>query len=498
VRRLTHVEYDNTVRDLLGDTSAPGLQFLPDVSEGGFTNNAAGQSVSPALAQQYMVATERLSKAAAADLPRLLGCDPVAGDPGCVPRFITAMGKRAWRRPITQDEQQRLQAVFDAGNLAYGPQVGTEMLLQVLLQAPQFIYRLETSAAPPDAKVVALDPYELATRLSYFLVGSAPDAELFAAADSGAILDSVKSAAEVERLLQTPAARTRLGQFFSEWMRLQKAEFWKKDTKLFPTFGRELALAMRQQVEVFATSVVLDMQGTHRDLLTASFTYVTPELAPLYGVTAPTTNEFTFVELDPNQRAGLLTHVGVLAGLAKANMTDPVHRGKFVREMLLCSIVPPPPPGIVVNPPVISPDATTRQLFAQHQADPVCAGCHQLMDPIGLGFENYDPMGQWRDLDSGMPVDASGEVFGSDIAGPFTGAVELAHKLADSAAVAGCFAEVWFRFAQGRTVSSEDTKTLADLREAFASRNFRLKDLMIEVTQTPAFRFRPVPQAEAL
>jgi len=237
----------------------------------------------------------------------------------------------------------------------------------------------------------------------------------------------------------------------------------------------------------------LDEGGTAVDLLTAPHTFISPELAAIYGVATPAMPGFTRVELDPAQRAGFLTHAGLLASLAKADQTDPVHRGKFVRERLLCETVPPPPPDANITPPVITPGSTTRERFAQHESVAVCAQCHKLMDPIGLGFEHFDALGQWRDLDAGFAVDASGEILGSDVAGPFDGATELAAKLAQSRQVMNCMAQTWFRFALGRSVSDGDAAGIAALGERFANSGFNMAELLIQVTQSRAFGFQRVP-----
>jgi hypothetical protein len=250
---------------------------------------------------------------------------------------------------------------------------------------------------------------------------------------------------------------------------------------------------MRQQVELFATSVILDHAGTESDLLTAPYTFMDAELAPLYGVPAPTTPGFSRVDLDPTRRAGLLTQVGVMATLGHENQTDPVHRGKFVRERLLCETVPPPPPNANITPPVVTASATTRVRFTQHRADPACAACHSLMDPIGLGFEHYDAVGVWRDTDNGFPVDATGQVNGSDVAGPFDGAIELSKKLASSQQVKDCFVQTWFAFAHGRSVTQADAGNLAVLSQAFGAHAFQISELLVAMTQTKSFGYQLVP-----
>ena len=206
------------------------------------------------------------------------------------------------------------------------------------------------------------------------------------------------------------------------------------------------------------------------------------------------------VELDPSQRAGLLTHAALLATLAHQNQTDPVVRGKFIRESVLCSPVPPPPADLVIAAPEITPGSTTRERFRQHQESPACSGCHALMDPIGLGFENYDPVGQWRDMDNGQPVDATGEIIGTDVAGTFDGAIELSQKLANSDEVMGCFAKTWLRFALGRSEQDADVGALAVAGERFEASGFKMSELLVALTETKAFRHQRVldPNTSAL
>jgi hypothetical protein len=496
VRRLTHIEYNNTVADLLGDTTAPAAAFSPDVAQDGFTNNATALTVSPALTEQYLSAAEALSKAATADLVKVMGCDAaVMGEQVCAQQFIRDFGKRAWRRPLSAAESARLLAVFSQARSTLPLDVSVQLVLQVFLQSPQFIYLLEPAdpalnAAP--STELPLDSWQIASRLSYFLLGSLPDAALFAEAEKGALSTPEQVAAQARRLLSLPRARDRISLFFTEWLQLRNVDRLQKDGTLFPNYSLALGPLLRQQVQLFTTSIILDKAGTTTDLLTAPYTFMSAELAPLYGVPAPSAAGFSRVDLDPTRRAGLLTHVGILASLAHANQTDPVHRGKFVRERLLCESVPPPPPNANITPPVVTADATTRQRFTQHRSNPSCAGCHALMDPIGLGFEHYDALGQWRDTDNGFPVDATGQINGSDVAGDFDGAVALAQKLAASQQVKDCFVQTWFRFAHGRSVTDLDAGNLAVLDQNFAAHAFQISELLVAMTETKSFRFQRV------
>jgi hypothetical protein len=497
VRRLTHIEYDNTIVDLSGVAAKQSATFETDLAQDGFTNNSAGQNVSPTLAEQYMVASEAISEAATANLTRLLGCDPTAmGEAACIQQFITTFGKRVWRRPLSAEETTRLSQVFGTVRAEFDVKASVQLLIQVFLQSPQFVYLLEPNpAGVPFGQTNPLGPWQIATRLSYFLLGSMPDAALFQAAETGVLSTAEGVTAEAKRLLSLPRARQRIGLFFEEWLRLRNIARMQKDATMFPNYSLAVAPLMLEQVQRFTESIILDDNGTATDLLTASYSFVAPELASMYDVTLPpgTANgQFVRVDFDPRQRSGLLTHVGVLAKLAHINQTDPVHRGKFVRTGLLCDAIAPPPQGLVINIPEVTPGTTTRERFRLHQEDPTCAGCHLLMDPIGLGFERYDALGQWRDLDNGMPIDATGEVIGSDVGGPFDGAQKLAQKLAQSEQVMECMARTWLRFALGRSDLDDDAGAVTVAGGKFKESGFVMKELLVALTSTNTFRYQRV------
>jgi hypothetical protein len=497
VRRLTHIEYDNTVVDLLGIDAKHSSSFETDLAQDGFTNNSAAQNVSPTLAEQYMVAAEAISKAATANLTQLLGCDPATtGEAACIQQFITTFGKRVWRRPLSAAETARFSQLFASVRAEFDLVESVQLLIQVFLQSPEFVYLLEPNpAGVAPGEVSPLGPWQMATRLSYFLLGSMPDSALLQAAESGALSTAAGVTAEAKRLLSLPRARERVGLFFEEWLRLRNIERMQKDATMFPNYALTVAPLMLEQVQRFAQSIILDDNGTVKDLLTASYSLVSPELASMYGVTLPSgtpNGQFVRVDFDPNQRSGLLTHVAVLAKLAHINQTDPVHRGKFVRTGLLCEAIPPPPPGLVINVPEVTPGTTTRERFRIHQEDPTCAACHVFMDPIGLGFERYDALGQWRGADNGLPIDATGEVIGSDVAGPFDGAVQLSQKLAQSEQVMGCIARTWLRFALGRSDLDADAGAIASAGAKFKESGFVMKELLVALTGTNTFRYQRV------
>jgi len=498
IRRMTRFEYNNTVRDLLGDDSAPADRFAPEEEALGFNNQATALGVTQLLAEQYMEASEVIAARAALDLEALIpGCDPATEGPEvCADQLIRTLGRRAFRRPLEPAEIERLAGVFAWGNAEFDFSTGIQLVLQAMLQSPHFLYRVEFGMPDPVAgDVVPLTQHEVATRLSYLLWSSMPDADLFAAADAGELGTPEQIRAQAERMLEDPRAHRAVANFHRQWLELGHIESITKDPGTYPAYSEDLRPLWKAETEAFLDYVVFeDPAGDVETLLTAPYTFMNAELAAFYGVPgawAPEGDAFTRVDLDPMQRAGLLTHASVLASLAKPNQSSPVHRGKFIRERLLCELVPPPPNNLEIKAPEVEAGVTTRERFRQHRDDPGCAGCHTLMDPIGYGFEHFDGIGLWRDTDQGKPVDATGEITGSRGAdGAFDGAVELASRLAESETVRQCVVTQWFRFGYGRAEQEEDQCSMDQLREAFAESGHNIKGLLVSLTQTDAFRYR--------
>jgi hypothetical protein len=486
LRRLSRVEYDNTVHDLLGDTTRPSQNFEPDVLADGFTNNADTQNVGTSLAQQYLVAAEALAVNATKDLPGLMGCDPASGGDACVRTFLTRFGQRAWRRPLTMAELDTLDGIYSSSLKSFDVPTSVQTVLEAMLTSPHFLYRVEHGLPTPGATVIPLTSWEVASRLSYFLRGSMPDDALFTAAAADQLRTPDQVATQARRLLATTdgAVSNRVAQFFTEWLHLVNVANMQKDKTAFPTFTPTLGAAMLLETQAFVTRTIFAGPGDLATLLTAPYTYVPAEVASLYGGTPAADGKLM---LDPKQRAGLLTQPALLATFAKADSTDPVHRGKFVFEDVLCGSVPPPPANINITPPVITPNTTARQRFAEHDASAACSACHTFMDPIGLAFENYDGIGRWRDSEGGQTIDAAGMLKGTDVDGPFVGAVELAHKLAASQQVATCVVKQLFRFGYGRFETAEDDPTVAALGKAFGTNQQKIVELLVAMTQVPAF-----------
>jgi hypothetical protein len=492
-RRLNRFEYNNTVRDLLGDRTAPANEFPIEEKRNGFDNNAVALQVSPTLVEQYMNAAEKLAAVAMAATPSIIPCDPVkTGEDACAQTFIASFGAKAFRHPLSTAEGARLFSAFDAGRKLTDFRTGIQVVIETALQSPEFLYRVEFGAAPQSGQVVVRPTsFEMASRLSYLLWQSMPDDELRAAAQQDKLTTDDAIFVQVDRMLKDPKARAVVAHFNDLWFHVDQYDTIEKDTTIYPAFTADIEPLMLEETRRFLDYVIWDGPGDVGAILTAPYTFLNAKLAGYYGVAGVTGDAFVRVNLDPAQRAGLLTQGGLLAVLAKSNQTAPVHRGKFVREQLLCDELPPPPPDISIKPPELSPTLSTRERFAEHRNNAACSGCHALMDPIGLTFENFDGAGRFRTTENGKTIDVSGEVTASDVPGAFSGVTGLAQKLAASQKVKSCMARSWFRYAFGRAETPADACTLAEVEKKFQGDGYKVTSLIGALARSDAFRYRP-------
>ncbi|MGC6416852.1 MAG: DUF1592 domain-containing protein [Bradymonadia bacterium] len=473
-RRLSNDEYSNTVVDLLGVDAFGDVTFPPEERALGFNNNARALQATPLHAERYMYAAEAAADLVIEQLDDFLACYSGEPDDACVERFLTDMGSRAWRRPLTPVEVDALMALYRA-QTADGdgtPDAGVRTAVTALLQSPSFLYRIEVGV-PVDGEMdlFALDSYEVASRLSYFLWRTMPDAELFIAAETGALLTESGLSTQVDRMLAHPKARAGFWQFFAQWLHLEDVDKLVKDPRYYPDFNAMVAARMKGDARAFIEDAVWSAGGSMRALFDREFT----------------------VAGDPDSvvRVGVLSQPALLAATSKPNMTSPIHRGIFVREQLLCTALPPPPPDLMVVAPDPDPNLTTRQLFEAHSAEPACAGCHQLIDPLGLGFEHFDAVGNWRDVQNGRQVDAKGEVFATtDINGAFYGLDELAGRLSRSDQVHRCVTTQVFRYAMGRGENAGDGCTIESVYEDYVDSGYDFRTLVKSLATHLAFRHK--------
>ncbi|MFT3774941.1 MAG: DUF1592 domain-containing protein [Minicystis sp.] len=486
LRRLTNEEYNNTIRDLLGDTSRPADAFPPDEAIGGFENNTVSP-VTQALVERYMDAAEALAARAVGRLDKLAPCAAGLPPEGCARTFIDTFGRLAYRRPLDDGERAELFAIYAGKEKRSGHARALQLVIATILESPKFLYRLEP--ADGGTKSRPLTGYELATRLAYFIWASTPDQALLDAAAAGKLQAPEDVERAARRLLADPRAVDGIRSFHRQWLDLRELDTASKTPALYPAFTPELKAAMVEETLRFAAHAVLQGGDTVATLLMSKKSFVNAPLAKLYGVPAPAGDGFALVDLPPNERSGLLTQASVMTVLAGAEEASPILRGKFVREKLLCETIRPPPPDVDIRPPRFDPKQTKKERFARHRTDPTCAHCHDTMDPTGFGFEHYDAVGAWRTVDGSFPVDASGMLSGTDDAdGPFDGAVALATRLAGSKQVRRCIATQWFRAAMGRGERPEDTGSLEGAYLAFARAGFDVRELIVAIARSDAFR----------
>lgn len=504
LRRLTRFEYANSVRDLLQVDPSAASELPADEVTNGFDNNAAVLTVSSLHAEKYVLVAEKLAAAAVADLPALTGCDaPSTGEEACARQFARSFGRRAFRRAVTDGDEQLLMTAYAVGRTGGSHEEGIEVMIRAALQSPSFLYRLETTspggAEASDGALVPLSQFEIATRLSYLIWASGPDDELLDAAERGELGGKEQIATRARQMLTSPKARVAVSNFVSQWTGARRLDITTKDAALFPEFTTEARAAMAAELSAFVDHVMWEGDHTLTSLLTAPIGFVNESLAPIYGVSVPLggSGALQRVDLPPEQgRAGLLTQAGFLSVQGHPDQTSPVLRGKFVRSMLLCQPPPPPPPDADISPPDVGAGLTARDRAATHlDAGGGCYNCHQLMDPIGLAFESFDAIGRHRLTEGAQTIDVTGEVVNTTdaaLAGEFHGVRELAEKLAQSSTVRDCVATQWFRFASGRLEAErEDACSLGTLQQAFDASGGDLQELVVAITQTDAFLHRP-------
>ncbi len=500
MRRLTAREYDNAVADLLSDTTHPGATFPADNRVGFFDNTATVQTVPVLLAEKYVEAATKLAEGVS-DVKALAGCDVGASDANaCVAGFIQRFGRRAYRRPLSAEEQSRLQAIWTSTAAQADAETAVRGVLVAILVSPHFLFKPEFGAgASSIAGAQQAAPFELATRLASLLWSSIPDDTLLDAAAAGHLTTKAQLAQQAQRMLTDPRAHGSSRAFYEQWLGTQLLSTSTKDATLYPEFDEKLRDAMRQETQRFIDYVVWQGDGRASTLFNAPFSFVNARLAKHYGVAGPADDAtFMQVTLDATQRAGLLTQATFMASLASPTESSPFKRGAWVRRRLLCQDLPDPP-NDVPELPTPQPGVSLRERASVHSSAASCSGCHRLIDGLGFGLEQYDSLGRFRTMDEGKPVDSSGEVTSTlDADGKFNGGAELAQRLAGSTDAQKCVATQWLRYALARRETPEDECSLQSLQAAFLASGGDLKQLLVQLTQTDNFSSYRAPVAGAL
>lgn len=492
LRVLTQREYAHSIHDLFGaDITIPRLSHDTAVS-GWTTVGASISAIAPnasddletaalAIAKQVFVPTKR---------DKLVGCAPSgAASDTCVEKFVDTWGRRVFRRKLGKEEAEQYAALAAATGKDLGdPWGGMEMALGAMLQSPNFVYRLDATEVDPGEPTLArFTASSMASRLSYFLWSSTPDDALLDAADRGELATEDGLKREIDRMLGADKAQEGVLQFVDEWLDTSSIDSVEKDAKLFPQLTPALRSEMREQVERTVKDLVWDRGASYLDLFDTREIFMSPALAPLYGVPAPQAPGFTKITLDASQgRSGLLGWAGILTLKSRSYASSPTLRGLFVRERLLCQTVPPPPPNASQMQPqaVDGKVLTTRQLAEARLANTNCKGCHARMDGIGLGLENFDAIGRYRTMDGVAAIDASGQLDGV----AFNGPSDLAKAVRDHRDVPTCSTKNLLRYASGRMESGDDEPKVQELVAVFASKDHQMKSMFAALAASDSFR----------
>jgi len=363
-------------------------------------------------------------------------------------------------------------------------------VIEAVLQGPEFLYKPEFGA-PVDGRtdVLRLTDTEMAVRLSYLFWGSMPDDGLTMAAAAGQLHTAEQVKAQATRLLTDPRAHDIVRYFFDFLLPIQGLSALQRDATLYPKFNATIGGYMRTEAEMFLDKEVFEGSGSWPGILTASYTYVNADLATYYGFPGVTGTDFQKVPLDGVKRGGLMSLGGIVAGPVHSQKTNPVTRGSLVVKKLMCQTIPLPTGDIakMVKPPADDSAPTARDRYSMHSANPVCHACHINMDPVGFALETLDAVGQWREQENGVTINASGD---SPLLGTFNGPVELGKKLAASEEAQACFARRWVDFGYARTSDDGDC-SLQRVQQRFKDVGYNVQQLLVELTQTDDFLYLP-------
>jgi len=498
--RLTHAQWENTVRDLLRLAANPGssASFTTDPPGSTFGNDGNLLKVTPGLWGDYAKAAEELADKIGRDsaaVAKLVPADLPTEAEARARAWISAFGKRAYRRPLSETEVSELLPLFKRGPELTGITdpfaAGVAIVVQFILQSPNFVYRLELGVRNPDGSF-GLTAYEMASRLSYSLWNTMPDDGLFAAAEDKSLETPAGIEAQARRLLDDPRAEPTVADFHAKLLDFNHFDGLTKDATAFPEFKPEMSTYMRKEAELFVRDVTLTQNKGLTELLTASYTFVNSSTAPLYGIADVTSTEYVKRNLDPTQRAGFLTQIGFLAANAGPRDHDPIHRGVFINLKIICADLPPPPMNVPPLPKDEVGTFTMRERITSHTGKNTCgAGCHGTMiNPAGFAFENFDALGKWRTTDNGKPVNAADVYPFEDGEQAYNGPVEFAQVLVKRPQVHRCYAGNWLEYAYGRQKADGD-QALIDIVSKESLSGKSTKELILKLVLSKSFSNRP-------
>lgn len=507
LRRLGNIEIENVVTDLTGQYLNATTGFLEEPRGQGYDTDAASLGMSESKLEEINIVADRVASFVT-QTERLATFAPCpAGNDGeaCareVATFVAAFARRAWGRPVSAVELERLTVLYKNGRGAAGDHAaGVSLVVEAMILSPHFIYVTELgepAAGAEPGHEVKLTGVETASVMSLQLVGARPDASLLEAGLRGDLDAPEGRRRETARLVDSPAGRRQLARFVRSWLYVEDVAHINKDIGAYPDFTPAVRAALDRELTTFLEHVQVNARGRLEELFFADYTFPGPALARIYGddLLDPI-GDFTRVRLRLDRRRGLLASPGFLARHALVSQTNPVERGLIVRNRLFCQDVPGPPPSVAAVPPGGGRDTTTRAKYERHITNEFCRECHKLMDPIGFGLEQFDPLGRFRTHDGVNPVNPQGELAGTDVDGLFVGPVELADRLRKSAMFRRCAAQQLYRFTLGRAVDGAADRPEVDyLAWRFDQLDQSLPALMVELVARDNFNLRRIGAAE--
>jgi len=493
MRRLNRTQYNNTVRDLLGTTLTPATSFPADDLLYGFDNIGEALNVSTLLFEGYDSAARALvddlfARTTSEAYARFISCDVASAGATCASQILQTFATQAWRRPVLPEEIAPFAGLVA---LAATPDEGLRLAMQMVLSSPAFMFRLEFDANPDAFESHPLTDYEVASRLSYLLWDSMPDSALFAAAAGGTLQTDAGLTTELERMLSDAKADAFIDDMAGMWLHGRKLATLDRDYTLYPTWDDELRSAMQQETKSFFTEF-FTMDLPVKQMLTANFSFANQRLAEHYGITGPTGTDLERVDLTGStQRLGILTQGTFLTSTSRSTRTAPVLRGKWVLDQLLCTPPPPPPADVVADLEAANFEGLTlrERLELHKQAGASCYSCHAVMDPIGLGLENYDAIGAYRTEDPDGAIDPSGEIPGTPPQ-PFSGALELAQILASDPRVERCLTQQVMTYGLGTKPTVPWVESILGSATAAGTTPVTVKSVLRTLVMSSAFRTR--------
>jgi hypothetical protein len=491
--RLTRVQFDNTIRDLVGLNDNASAALAPD-STGSVDQRAwdGYRTAAEALAAQIMANPAAKAKA--------IPCTPTGDGAACAAQFIEFFGKRAFRRPLTPEETTRFNAIYaDRANItATGTfDEAAQVLLHAFLLSPSFLTRAEIAEVPEGQNFV-LSGHEVASRLSYMLWGSMPDDALFLAAENGALATSAGILTEAQRMLNDPKARSMVAAFHEKYAHMGAGTRWadiSRDAQIYPGFDAALAAAMSEETAKLFDHVTFDLTGTFQDLLLTPVAFVNQGLSRIYGLQGNFGSTLTAATLDPALRPGIFTRAGFLTAYSLFNRPSAILRGAFIQKELLCTEMGAPPPGAEGTPQPTAGLQTNRERTDAQTAGADCAGCHHgIINPTGYAMEAFDAVGAYQTVekDTMAAINTAATVPVGDIDVNVLGPADLMKAIAASPAGQRCYAQKWVEHAFERTINANDACTVEMMASKLTAGGYTIKALIADLTQSQPFRLRTV------